>query len=318
MPITTELVSTGYKALLGREPESDDVLQSHARGATSALDFLTSLIGSREFADKTATRAALRRVDEEYRRIGTKPVTADVALHVLQTLLGRTAGQWSSLGEQDPYWSVLTDERYRKSRMAPEDHKVFMESGRSNVALLKAFEAESDHRLPRGTCLELGCGVGRTTAWLAREFEHVIATDISPGNLALCRQNLEDLGLRNVDYVLIKDFDTYARLPDCDVLFSFIVFQHNTPPVQKYLLELLLRKVRPKGGALWQMQNTIPGYRFQVDEYLASREPTLEMHALPMAHVLSTLGSAGLSALNIAMDNWTGISGSHTFFAARR
>ena len=38
------------------------------------------------------------------------PVELDVSPEMMVKLMNRTTGQWKKLGEEDPYWSILTDE----------------------------------------------------------------------------------------------------------------------------------------------------------------------------------------------------------------
>ncbi len=246
-----------------------------------------------------------------------QPVEVDVGPQVLVQLFQRTRAEWARLGETDPHWSVLAQDAYRRDRLDPPTEAAFYETGRSNADLLEIFEGRTAQRLRRGVCLELGCGVGRITPFLAEKFERVIGVDVSPANLELCRQRLAEHGARNVELVQLRALEDLADLPSFDLLYSMIVLQHNSPPVQRYMLNALLPKVQTGGGALFQAATNHLDYRFDAARYLQTPVGGIEMHALPQHIVFAALREAGLTVQEVAMDSWTGRYGSNTFFATR-
>lgn len=242
-------------------------------------------------------------------------IETDVPPDVLSKLLRRTAEQWSRLGATDPHWSVLTDERYRANTIG-ENIDAFYASGRETAAYLEAFEQRAGITLPRGSCLELGCGVGRITTHLARNFEHVTAVDVSPGNLAVCRERLEHEGLANkVTCILARDISDFDALEPADVFLSFITLQHNSPPVQKEILSRIVSKI--KTGCLFQVVTNWRGYRFCTSDYLALGDLEMEMHALPQHVIIDLLAASDFRLREIVSDHWFNEYGSNTFFAAK-
>ena len=247
-----------------------------------------------------------------------RPVESEVEPAVLAALFARTQAQWRKLGETDPHWSVLTHDSYRAGRIDAAARAEFYETGRGNADLVELMEQRTGLSLGRGVCLELGCGVGRITRHLAAKFERVIAVDISPGNLALAGEYLAEEGVTNVDLVLMEDIAEIESLPAFDVLFSLIALQHNSPPVQDHILDRLLAKIRPGGGALFQAVTNLPGYGFVAADYLAGGDEVMEIHALPQVRVSGLLRRHGLDLHEVAMDAWLDAYGSNTFFATRR
>ena len=86
-------------------------------------------------------------------------------------------------------------------------------------------------------------------------------------------------------------------------------------------------RIRPGGGAYFQIPTHTPGYKFQIEEYLNNPLPgdgtddlhnLMEMHALPMHVVFETLDRRGMVPVEVLMDAWTSLLGSHTFFAMKR
>lgn len=310
MPIDREDVVAGYRALLRREPESDDAIDQHARAANSLADFLREIVGSEEY------RRLTNPASEAFWNPGQE-IDVFVPVDTLDRLMMRTQRQWKKLGEEEPYWSVVVTERFRKARMNAETTKEILDSGATSANLIGHFESRTKTVLPRGSCFELGCGVGRVTYWLAKMFDKVVAADISPGNIALCRENLESRGVFNVEYMLVDRLSDYDEVAPFDVLFSVIVLQHNTPPIQRLILEKLLSRTSPRGGCLFQLPVYIPNYAFNADRHLATEDEEIDMHALPMHAVLQELSRSGLRILDVVTDHWTGMPGSYTFFAAR-
>ncbi len=220
----------------------------------------------------------------------SEPQVIELGGSVLQLhrLFERIKGQWTRLGENDPYWSVITEERFRSSHIK-DSIDEFNESGRGAAMLLKVFARRNHVEVSRGACLELGCGVGRITRFLAEQFASLTAIDISPGNLRACEAHLAVNSVDNVKTLLLSEPGTIQQIDEIDAFVSFIVLQHNPPPIQRYILQQILSKTRMGGICLFQTTTHIPGYRFIIDEYLDSADQTMEMHCLPMSEVLGVL-----------------------------
>ena len=186
------------------------------------------------------------------------------------------------------------------------------------LAFVRVDAERNNAVIPRGHVLEFGCGTGRITPALAGAFETVTAVDVSSGHLALCQEALLRRGVNNVSCFHLDSLPALASLLTCSFLLSTIVLQHNPPPLIAYLLDWLLSKVEPGGAALFQVPTHTPGYEFDVNKYLASPAPKdFEMHCIPMHHVFALLHRHGFAPREVIMDTWTGMPGSHTFFATK-
>ena len=312
MSIDNSLVTSAYRRLLKREPESQAVVEAHAHSAESFEQLLLRIAESDEYRNLTLMQGVRNAFYAP-----KQSIQVEVSDEQLGQLMERVRREWQQLGENDPYWSVLSEERYRSKKLTGSEVLDFLGRGRDSAELIGLFEGRSRQTVSNGTCFELGCGVGRVTCHLAKRFERVIAADISPGNIALCKENLESVGLTNVDYLLVDDLADYPAQPAFDFLYSVIVLQHNTPPIQKFILDSLLPKIRPGGGCLFQTPAALPGYSFDARQYLTTEDELIEMHALPMADVLGALHQHGLKPLQVVMDSWTGTPGSYTYFAVK-
>ncbi|MEM0128014.1 MAG: class I SAM-dependent methyltransferase [Thermoplasmatales archaeon] len=77
-------------------------------------------------------------------------------------------------------------------------------------------------RLRAEKVADLGCGIGIQTINLARESGSVIAVDIDPQRLEMCKLNCESMGLDNVKYVLgdATSKEIIDEVGDVDVIHS--------------------------------------------------------------------------------------------------
>jgi len=230
-------------------------------------------------------------------------------------LFDRICAQWTKLGDTEPHWSVLTNENYKFANFS-EHEEQFYKSGQAVVSMIEGTAKRAGLEInPAATVLELGCGTGRVTQALADVYAHVIAVDVSPGNLRLCKQELRQRGKSNVECVLLKSPSDIQSIPPVDFFFSILVLQHNPPPVIYYFLSEIFGKIRESGSVLFQVPTHTPGYSFNVSQYLESPVPLMEMHCLPMRAVFSLFAKNRLTPVEVLMDN--GRIGSHTFFAVR-
>jgi len=317
-----ERVRMAYRLFLDREPESSTVVEIKAAASPTYRELRHMFVSSPEFQSylRTLNPELFRSVSNEfYYSYFQKPaaVEVDVSRDTLQLLLDRVRGQWRKLGERDPYWSVLTDDSFRIDNMDPSKLTEFYETGRDSARLIDLFKERTGVLLRQGVCFELGCGVGRITTHLARLFDRVIATDISPGNLALCERHMQKVGVKNVQTELLESPEQLLQLGSFDFFFSLIVLQHNPPPVQKVLLNNILSQIEPGGGCLFQTPSNFVNYSFSAEQYLGSDVQVLNMHCLPKAEVINIINDNKLRIRDIEIDPWIGAPGSFTYFATK-
>src|SRR5262245_33962181 len=128
---------------------------------------------------------------------------------------------WRWWGEHDPYFAVLSYDKFRKDRIG-ESKNEFMQSGESHVAALLREIEERYGAVERNVALEFGCGVGRLLVPLARRFRHVVGIDISEAMLAEAEKNCAAEGLANVSFLMSDDH--FGGVPDhVDLIHSSLV-----------------------------------------------------------------------------------------------
>lgn len=159
---------------------------------------------------------------------------------------------WILWGERDPYFAVITDDRFRGGNLTPEAKAIFFESGRAHVEYMLGNcrrLAGADFK-PR-SAVDFGCGVGRVVVPLSAHCEHVVGIDVSPAMLLEAQNNCEARGATNVEF-LLSDNDLSSLVGRrFDLVHSCIVFQHIDIPRGRRLFGLLLDKLNPGGcGAI--------------------------------------------------------------------
>lgn len=224
----------------------------------------------------------------------------------IAAMLDRVQRNFEFMGERDPHWSVLTSDSYRADRIADTEDEFF-KTGKDPVKELVATAARCGVRLGK-TCFELGCGVGRSTIWLADLFDSVIGCDISAPHLRIAAETAKGLDKRNVQFIQVNRPDLIERLPPFDCFFSLIVLQHNPPPVIASYLSTVLQKLAPGGVAYFQLPTYRLGYEFSISRYLSSDGVSgmPEMHMIPQPFLYDLLGKSECLLREVREDTMTG------------
>lgn len=309
-----EQVIWAYRCFFGREPENDQVIEIH-RNYPSWNALRETFIGSSEFNYSSEVKSGIGR----FTHAPANGVELPQNEAQLQPMFDHVAASWAKLGNEEPHWSVVTAENFKSDRIA-ETEQEFYASGSGDRELIQATFARNGQSLASiETCLEFGCGVGRATSALAKLFPKVYGVDISAPHLKLAKAWFAKSAIENVETIQLHRAQDVTGLPEFDLLFSTIVFQHNPPPVIAYLLDSLLAHVRPGGYVLFQVPTYRAGYHFALDEYLRHASPGMEMHVLPQRVVFQLLQQHGIVPIEVQEDALTGSEAflSQTFFGRR-
>ncbi len=322
--ITKEEVVLAYRLMLGREPESDDVINNICQNTHSALALRDLFIKSPEFVQRMGEIMGTPQLVRHRHpfHLPKIPVETEVSAEVLDQMFERIHKEWDHLGTTEPYWSVVTQPQYYQAEFESHREQFFTSGNHSCKLFLAALRRCGVNPAQLNTCLEIGCGVGRVTAYLAEAFSQVIATDISAPHIALAKQHLGDKGIGNVTYEQFRSVDQLRRLPQVDAIFTLITLQHNPPPIMAWMLSTLLSSLRAGGVAYFQLSTYRTGYMFEVERYLHSTPPnTLEMHYLPQQEVFRLVAEAGCQCLEVREDGMVGAEDqmlSNTFLVQKR
>ncbi|MBO0798366.1 MAG: methyltransferase domain-containing protein [Blastocatellia bacterium] len=162
-------------------------------------------------------------------------------------LSNKSDKDWIRLGEKDPYFAVLTDDKFRRDNLNEQSLREFFESGEKYVDFIfQTIHSHLDPTFQPRIALDFGCGVGRLVIPLARICDSVTGVDVSPHMLQEARRNCESRGLDNV--ILAASDDTLANVQGTfDFIHSYIVFQHIPVERGEQIVGGLLERLREDG-----------------------------------------------------------------------
>ena len=121
------------------------------------------------------------------------------------------------------------------------------------VAMADRLEASGGRRV-----LDIGCGLGRHTVYLAARGFEVTATDNAPAALAACRENVEKAGVKTT---LIETEMMEMPFPGghFDGIVASHVIHHADGPTVRRIVRLITDTLAPGGLLVWAMPSTRHG-----------------------------------------------------------
>jgi SAM-dependent methyltransferase len=230
---------------------------------------------------------------------------------------------WESLARTEPYFAVLTEERYRSAQLA--DHQAeFWRSGDDFIAeLAHLCQTHLGCALAPDRALDFGCGVGRILLPLAQRSRSAVGVDISPTMLSLAQASCQRAGLSNVSFApSIPPRDAF------DLVVSVIVFQHIPVKAGLAILDDLLGVLSPGGlialHFLFARPGASPGRRWARFLYATYRpvhalvdffrrrsngEAYMQMNVYPFNAVLRRLAARGIADIHLSLTDHGGFEG---------
>lgn len=169
-------------------------------------------------------------------------------------LSNNTNAAWETLGRTDPYYGVLTEDRFRSGQFDAAARQAFLDSGRAHMTgLLHRIEALLGP-VARDKALDFGCGVGRLALPLKKDcgFAKVTGVDISESMLAEARRNAVRDNLDNLEF-LLSDDSLSRPGGGFNFVHSFIVLQHIPVVRGQSLVRALIKQLAPGGVVALQL-----------------------------------------------------------------
>jgi SAM-dependent methyltransferase len=155
------------------------------------------------------------------------------------------------MASDDPFFSVLTWNKFRRKNLTQEAVDEFFATGESYIDhLFRTIRAHIDPDFNPQRSLDFGCGLGRLVVPLSKRSGSVVGLDVSEAMLRGAREHLDRLDVRNVE--LVRSDDALTSLEGSfDLVHSFIVFQHIPVRRGEALFRKLLGHMRDRSvGAL--------------------------------------------------------------------
>jgi len=290
-----------YRLLLNREPEDSTAIDRFAN-FTSVEQLRNVFVDSEEYRALTGIGKA-----GEFRHARPTDIQTECSEPELSAMLDRIAAEWRKFGETEPHWSVLTGPEYLSSNI-DNNIEQFYRSGKSDIETLLAGPARCGIDVTHfNRVMDFGCGVGRLALALAEISDHVTGIDISPAHLAIAAQRASSTSTGNVEFIPIAHPNDLKEHCGFDLVTSYIVLQHNPPPVQNEILRNLLSTLTVGGIAVIQIPTYLVGQQaFSVPDYLSSSQPPMEMNALPQKAIFKTIDEAECRCLEVREDGVLG------------
>ena len=294
-------VALAFRAVLRREPDAGG-LATYVKALRRRGHDMAWLVGELARSDEFRSWEA-RQTAPAYPLDSAPPlaIRSRCSPAEQQALWDAVAQVWSGLGQSEPHWSVLTEDRFRRDRMDAAALAAFHESGEEEVRRLNAWLRRAGWTLPPdAVCAEYGCGVGRITRALARQFGRVTGFDVSAPHLAQARAQIAADQFGNAGFVQVRGPADLQSLAGIDLFYSVISLQHSPPPIIHDVLAHAFGGLRPGGCAFFQVPTYASGYSYDP----ATHRPTgeMEMHVLPQRTILDLAHGAGLVAAEVQPD----------------
>ena len=307
--LSSEEVILAYRLFLGRDPESQDVVNNLCQTVHDVAQLREIFMQSPEFVEGMS-RALGQEVNVRRHHPFTNshiPVEVAVSEELMGRMFERIHGEWSALGVTEPYWSVVTQPQYYQDQFEANKQQFDISGDGLCYLFLSALRRNGVNPNEIQSIFELGCGVGRITAYLAKQFNKVIAADISLPHLDLAKAYLAKEAISNVELLHLKNMQAFDSLPQVDAVYTVITLQHNPPPVSAWILRNLLGSLKPGGVAYFQMPTYKNGYLFEAERYLNTPPPsTFEMHFLPQPDVFKIIAESHCHCLEVREDGMVG------------
>ena len=236
-----------------------------------------------------------------------------------------TDQDWQILGRQDPYFGVLTDERFRRDRITAEDLEAFFRTGRDEVAALIADCRKHFGEVSTSRTLDFGCGVGRLLIPSARLSERSVGIDISDAMREEAASNCSRSNCRNVR--LVRSLDELDVSETFTFIYSYIVLQHIDTRRGLDIVDALLGRL-DKGGCAalhvtyghgkheqtlgatpWHGRSILHRIRRPFSKLLRrlrGRQPKMQMNAYPLNQLFFLVQSRGIRSGGFRLTDHSG------------
>jgi SAM-dependent methyltransferase len=227
------------------------------------------------------------------------------------TLFEHTKKIWENHSSQEPYYSLINNPQYLFNNLNEDNKRAFFESGSMDVSLINLiFERTGLDIHSIITCLEYGCGIGRTTFCLSKIFRYIYGVDICDFYIQLAKQHSEDNNINNIQYSSLNNLFDLETLCNVDLIYSVLVLQHNPPPITKLIIEKFCQLLNPNGIAIFQLPTYNHTYSFNFKHYIdhLNLYTTIDMHIVPQKEVLDIIYNNQCRIIEISKDFWTGRS----------
>jgi ubiquinone/menaquinone biosynthesis C-methylase UbiE len=161
----------------------------------------------------------------------------------------KSTAEWQEWGRRDPLHGVATWPGRERGGANPWTDDAFYALGEAEWADFRPIWWR--YGVERGHVVEFGCGAGRLTRCLAREFDWVTAVDVSPEQIVRAQRALT---AGTVAFAAIDGVRLPLPAATATAFFSTYVFQHFASLADaRAVLAEAARVLAPGGGLFLQL-----------------------------------------------------------------
>jgi 2-polyprenyl-3-methyl-5-hydroxy-6-metoxy-1,4-benzoquinol methylase len=243
-----------------------------------------------------------------------------------------TDEDWQLWGRRNPYFGVITDERFVRDKLTPESLDEFFRVGKAELCEILADCNRHLGEVTTRRSLDFGCGVGRLLIPLAEVSEYCVGVDVSDAMREETARNCEKFGRTNVR--LVRSLEQLAaREEPFTFIHCYIVLQHIDPERGLGIIASLLQRLERGGAAALHVTYARAKYprnfgALPLDRRIAreirttlsrltrrfgEREPQMQMNSYNMNRVLFLAQQYGVRSGGFRFTNHAGHLGAILF-----
>ncbi len=154
--------------------------------------------------------------------------------------------EWEKVGKSEPYWGVLTFEKYKRKNLTFASRQEFFRSGEEYVKqLFETISLHFDNNFHPSLGIDFGCGVGRITIPLSKRCKEVIGIDVATSMIEEAKRNCLFFNVTNVHF----GNDPSKIKQKADFVVTALVLQHIETEKGMQLFSSLIDLLNPMGIA---------------------------------------------------------------------
>jgi SAM-dependent methyltransferase len=171
--------------------------------------------------------------------------------NALLTALDKVQSQYNQIGLEDAFAGTVG--------ASVKDLDLYFAQGEHQVAGILSSAQSLGINLPRGRALDFGCGVGRVTRALTKQFDEVHGLDISPSMIASANSHNTDPA--RCRFHLHSDYRLNLFADDFfDLVVGINVFRYIPPALSQGYIREFMRVLKP-GGLVYFETSEAVGFR---------------------------------------------------------
>jgi len=232
-----------------------------------------------------------------------------------------TDTEWKKYGEHDPYYGVVSLDKFHKDKLTDAALDEFFDSGKRHIDFVLEVirkRVAPDFQVT-GDSLDFGCGVGRCLLPMASLSRTAVGVDVSEAMLRGAEQHARERGITNLKLLASDDALSNVSGP-FDLVHAFAVFQHIPPHRGEKLLARMLSMLAEGGVASFQfvydrhaskavklagcLRKRIPLLHPLLNILAGEKasKPLMEKNCYDLNRVVSLLRAAGCANLHVEFE----------------